>query len=139
MCQHCLYLAQVDCYHFISYCEHDLIHLSWGVATLHLPPQTFMRVVRIAEEGVTTVNFSTIRDQSHCQLVQFSNGHYELTIGNALIFLTSIEFLNFVRMVRQAAQAMKGQAAKKIREQVVLENYQQYQLEITPGDLFCTN
>ncbi|MCB0211839.1 MAG: hypothetical protein KDJ52_21040 [Anaerolineae bacterium] len=91
----------------ICWTASGFISLLWDEITLTIPPVDFNRMVNVLEEGVFEVNLCRI-SCGQCWLMQARPGCFYLGVKNIGFDLSLSEFLNLVRLVREAARQLKA-------------------------------
>ena len=104
---HYTLLAKGGDNHYIAHCKHDVIHLTWGTATLRFRPQDFTRIAHLLEQGVVGAENREICDGPVC-LIQDDSGGFTLMVKNFGLHLDASDFLMLVDLVRTALQQMRN-------------------------------
>ncbi|MCB0191831.1 MAG: hypothetical protein KDJ65_07805 [Anaerolineae bacterium] len=100
-------VAEYSAHRQICWTASGQIYLLWDDITLTIPPVDFNRMVNVLEEGVFEVNLCRI-SCGQCWLMQAEPGCFYLGIKNIGFNLSLLEFLNLVRLVREAARQLKA-------------------------------
>jgi hypothetical protein len=133
-----IYLAEMDASRFVTQCEHGVIHITWGHATLHLRRVDFARVAQLVKVSASNNAPGRVYDGSCCVL-QNEDGHFQLWIGNAGLYLPPVDFLLFADLIHTAmcrlANAQSGEEAEK------MSGFSKSDAEIQtlPGSSFSVN
>ncbi len=90
MCQNVVILAERNGQQYVSQCEHGTVHLIWDGIGLHLPAESFNRLV-----GHVMQTRAKILE--HEDLVR--GGHCRLCVGKVTLTLPAEEFLLMVEMI----------------------------------------
>ena len=100
-------VAKYNDHRQISWTASGLVYLLWDHIPLMIPPFKFTQLVNVLEEGVFEVELARIRC-GPCRLMQEEPGCFHLCIENVGLKLSLLEFLDLVRLVREAARQLRG-------------------------------
>jgi hypothetical protein len=95
---HFTIISQLDDHNYISYCGHDIVHLTWGMATLRFRPASFSHLARMIENYADTGGNRPIRSGTTV-LIREENGSHILMFNDVGLRLAPQEFIPFVDLL----------------------------------------
>lgn len=92
MCQHVVILAERNGQQYVSQCEHGTVHLIWDGIGLHLPAETFNRLVgHVMQTRAKILEHEELVKGRHCRLC----------VGKMSLTLPADDFLLMVEMIEE--------------------------------------
>jgi hypothetical protein len=89
----------------VSYCEHDMAHITWDQVTLHMRRHELLFLADLLEHAVLLDQELTVREAGIVFLREPS-GATQLWLGQAALYLPPLDFVIFADMLGDAARML---------------------------------
>ncbi|MCB0167129.1 MAG: hypothetical protein KDI79_23070 [Anaerolineae bacterium] len=130
MDQNVTVVAKYNDHRQISWTASGLVYLLWDRVSLMISPVKFNHMVNLLEEGVFEIELCRIKC-GPCRLMQEEPGCFHLWVENVGFDLNLLEFLDLVRLVREAARQLQERRYVGWAGAISLANFEKESLCVT--------
>jgi len=99
-------IAKIDQRRYITYCDHGILHLTWGMSTWRFRPQDFVYVTDLLNSGAEFMAFTEL-SKGTVKLSQDEQGNISLVINEVGLHLDINSFLSLVEMSNVALKKLR--------------------------------
>ena len=98
-------IAQIDKRNYIATCEHNIIHLTWGMVTFRFRLNDFVHMARVLSKAAIGKRGQVITTGA-IRLKQDMDGKFTLKIIDIELHMNSIDFLLLFEMVNTSLDSL---------------------------------